>query len=279
MHAALRNESSHRGGSAPAAALERSGVAAFSEQPRDELYFRVFGPYRGAEPEFYSAADFPWTALLEEHWREVRAEFEHYCKRHRSIPGHFVPDRVSIQGWKGVKLVTFRRPYRKNLRKFPQTVSLLESIPGLVSASINVLEPGTVLPVHNGDSNLCYRVHLGLSVPAGVELCGIQVGSERRGWEEGRVLVFNDAHPHFVWNNSSHPRVILLCDVLKPPYRHASARACAQVLATIALLYLQFRIPQSRHWPPWVWRLGLRAAAYPFVFYLGLFGWRPTRKG
>lgn len=242
-------------------------------------YFRLFGPYRGSEPAFYDPSRLPAVRSLQSHWREVRREFEEFCQTRRQLESHFVPDRVSLRGWKGVKLVTFGRPYRRNLAAFPKTVAALASVPGLVSASINVLEPGTMLPVHNGDSDLCYRLHLGLVVPAGVEQCGIQVGDERRGWEEGGLLVFNDACPHYVWNMSASSRVILLCDVLKEPYLDESRRRCAQVLATIALLYLQLRIPRSVQLPAAVWRAALRATTVPFSVYLQLFGWRPALKG
>ncbi len=271
MQRALQSVESSVARSAVLAARSGRWSAQCAVQP----YFRVLGPYEGEEPAFYDPRAFFWVPLLQQAWREVRAEFEQYAAQHGEIPGHFVPDRVEIHGWKGVKLVTFGRPYRANLRAFPRTVAVLQAVPGLVSASINVLEPGTVLPVHHGDSDLCYRVHVGLIVPAGVEQCGIRVGDEQRGWEEGGVLVFNDARPHTVWNRSSKPRVILLCDVLKPQYARTPVRACAQVLATIALLYVQLRLPGSERLPAAVWRSAVRMAAAPFAAYLRLCGWVP----
>lgn len=280
-------------GMSPGGSIERVGSAMADDGPMKTVgrqvprrgksfqqapYFRVYGEYQGSEPAFYDPRRVPAVDLLKRHWREVRREFEHFCEECGRPQPHFVPDRVVIRGWTGVKLVTFGRPYRGNLAAFPRTERILRSIPGLVSASINILEPGTIVPVHHGDSDLCYRVHLGLIVPAGVEQCGIQVGEERRGWEEGGVLVFNDACAHFVWNKSPAPRVILLCDVLKEPFIREPRRSCAAVLATIALLFLQFRVPWSRKLPPSAWGWALRAARVPFSVYLQLFGWEPAVK-
>jgi beta-hydroxylase len=56
------------------------------------------------------------------------------------------------------------------------------------------------------------RYHLGLLVPSDPTRCGIRVGDERRHWEAGRSLVFDDTFEHEAWNESDEPRVVLFVD-------------------------------------------------------------------
>ena len=44
----------------------------------------------------------------------------------------------------------------------------------------------------------------------------IRVGEKVRTWEEGKVLAFNDAYDHQVWNFGSLTRVVLFFDVWHP---------------------------------------------------------------
>ena len=56
-------------------------------------------------------------------------------------------------------------------------------------------------------------VHLPLIIPPD---CGIRVGSETRGWEEGSCIVFDDTFEHEAWNRSGHTRVVLIFDIWNP---------------------------------------------------------------
>ncbi|MCX8073587.1 MAG: aspartyl/asparaginyl beta-hydroxylase domain-containing protein [Candidatus Binatia bacterium] len=252
-----------------------TAVPASSFGENEPLYFRIYGNYAGAGPRFYDPATLPWTAILRRECPAIRAELQAYLEHGGRFAEHFIPDRVDIRGWGGIKLVTQRRPYRQALRAFPHTASVLATIPDLVSASFSVLEPGARLPQHCGDTNLFYRAHLGLVVPGPAELCGIEVDGERRGWEEGGVVVFNDARRHYVWNLSDRPRIILMCDVMKPEYGGGNLRNCSLVLGAIALLYLQFRVPFLQRLPRPAIRAMHEAASLPFRAYLAACAWPP----
>jgi beta-hydroxylase len=245
----------------------------------DPPHFRIYGDYAGSEPAFFVARDFPWADTLQRNWRVIREEFEEYAYHQgHALKPNFVPDPVRITGWSGVNLFTFLRRYDRNCRHFPRTMAVLESIPELASAFINLLEPGASLPAHYGDSNTLYRVHLGLIVPGGVDECGMQVDSERTGWREGEVVVFNDARRHFVWNRSDRPRVILVCDVMKSQYGGATPRACARVMGSIVVTFLQTRLPVLGRLPRLVLEALHEGASLPFHAYLLLFGMRPRRS-
>ena len=53
-------------------------------------------------------------------------------------------------------------------------------------------------------------------IPEPRERLGIRVGQERRHWQEGRVLIFDDAFEHEVWNEATRLRVVLFVDFAKP---------------------------------------------------------------
>jgi aspartyl/asparaginyl beta-hydroxylase (cupin superfamily) len=223
-----------------------------------DLYFRIYGDYDAPGPVFFSRAECPWLDLVERHWTTIRAEFEAHVARHR-LTASFVPDDVEIHGWKSVNFVTYRHWYRENCAHFPQTVALLRSIPHLTSAFINLLEPHSRLPPHNGDTNTTYRCHLGLVVPGDVDVCGLEVAGQRRGWREGQAFAFNEAYRHHVWNDTDRNRVVMVFDVLRPEYRDRTLQICGDVLGAMTLTMLETRLPPLRRLPA-VARRGLHRA-------------------
>ncbi|CAN5147076.1 hypothetical protein BH09BAC5_BH09BAC5_25260 [soil metagenome] len=66
----------------------------------------------------------------------------------------------------------------------------------MLSAGISRLAPHTEIQPHFGDTNMIARCHFGLSIPSGLSECGIQENDKKREWEEGKWLVFCDAHQH-----------------------------------------------------------------------------------
>lgn len=245
---------------------------------REPAHFWIYGDYQGREPAFFAADQFAWSEVLRENWTVFREEFEAWRKRPGNVPKvNVVPDDVELSGWRGVNLFTYLHRHEANCRAFPRTVAILQSIPDLVSAYLNVLEPHSNLPPHFGYTNISYRAHVGLIVPGGVDECGIQVDGERTGWREGEVLVFNDARKHFVWNRSDRERLILVCDILKREYGGA-LRPCAKVLGAMAIKYLQ-RWRAVRSLPPAAVRALHGAASLPFYLHLRMFGLSRPQAG
>jgi hypothetical protein len=116
---------------------------------------------------------------------------------------------------------------------FPRTWELLRDIPGITAASLNLLEPNTTIKPHVGNTNAIIRCHLGLRVPAPAPRCAFRVGEETRSWEDGRFLLFCDAHRHTAWNNTEEKRYILVVDVMRPEFAARRAATSARVLAGI----------------------------------------------
>ncbi len=227
--------------------------ATMPEPPRalEEPHYRidVHGDYAGSLPIFADREECPWLPVLESNWKVIREEYEAYVRADEPT-APFIPYAFEIPGWRSINLVTYRWRYHRNRRRFPRTVEILESIPHLTSAFLNLLEPHSRLPAHFGDSNAICRSHLGLIVPRGAERCGLQVGSERRGWQEGQAFGFCEAYEHFVWNDTDQPRVILVCDVMRPEYVARTGEICGNVLGAMALTLAQTRSRRVASLPP-----------------------------
>jgi aspartyl/asparaginyl beta-hydroxylase (cupin superfamily) len=95
-------------------------------------------------------------------------------------------------------------------------VRLIESSPNVTTDALSIRDPETTIKPHIGDTNAIARCHLGLMVPASLPECGIRVAGQERVWEQGRVLIFCDAHPHTAWNHTTERRVILFVDEVRP---------------------------------------------------------------
>ncbi len=156
----------------------------------------------------------------------------------------FNPAGPKIPGWRSVNFQTYRWRFHRACASFPFTIGLLDSIPGLTSAFINVLEPNSSIPAHCGDSNTIMRCHLGLDVPSGD--CGVRVGAETRQCANGTLLAFSDAHEHASWNATTERRIVLVFDVMLPEYRDEERWICASVLSSIAVVWLEANLRISQ---------------------------------
>jgi aspartyl/asparaginyl beta-hydroxylase (cupin superfamily) len=226
-------------------------------------YYRTDGPYRGRAPYFYDVETFPWARRVRERWQEIRAEFEENGRRGRDgVVAVFNPAGAAIPGWRSVNFQTYLWRYHRAWRTFPVTVGVLEAVPDLTSAFINVLEPQARIPPHQGDSQAIIRFHLGLDVPDGD--CAIRVGGETRRCANGKLLAFSDAHEHSSWNATGENRVVMVFDVLRPEYRSQRQMICANVLSATAVLWLEKHLRQQRPLPPAVRRTLRRSLGAAF---------------
>ena len=155
---------------------------------------------------FCPPEQYPFTSLLEAHWRRIRQELDNLnTATFTPWPERFLYG----SGWDVFGFYAFGKKLDMNCRLCPETTGLIEQIPGLVTAGFSSLAPGTHISPHVGYTNAVLRCHLGLIVPEG---CKMRVGSETREWQEGKCLVFDDTTEHEVWHNGDRLRVILLLD-------------------------------------------------------------------
>ncbi|MDB5040204.1 MAG: hypothetical protein JWN27_930 [Candidatus Eremiobacteraeota bacterium] len=211
------------------------------------------GRYDGPESPFLDPRDHPWVQILEDNWETIRDEIVALlARRENRLEPYF--NRMMFfppLSWKTMGFYFWTWRIHKNCRDCPKTVAILESIPNMTAGSLSVLEPHSNINPHQGDTNAIVRTHVGLSIPAPLPTCGLQVGRAVRGWEEGRAIMFIDAMTHSSWNQSDRRRLVLIVDVMRPEFANRTTAVCTHVLASTFLqaVYQRFtwlnRLPGS----------------------------------
>ena len=197
-------------------ALVRSFMAVVASVEGLNLRYSKVG-----NPAIYDNATFPWAKGIEAEWRAIRAELDRVLVRKDELPGfHEISTDVMTtsqdRGWKTFMLAGYGLTSEKNIATCPETWRICQKIPGLLTVMFSILEPGKHLPAHRGPYNGVLRLHLGLIVPEPRSELGIRVGSDVYRWEEGKVVIFDDAYEHEAWNRTPHTRVVLFVDFVKP---------------------------------------------------------------
>lgn len=195
-------------------------------------YFLLEESYKGSHCFFCSSEKYPSIKELEANTEIIKAEIRALLSGNEKIDATVLnpPYLSSPTAWKNFYFYNFGWKRHKNCDRFPKTHAILKSIPNLTFAGITVLEPHSTILPHNGETNAVIRCHLGLKIPAPYPICGLRVGTEEHGWEEGKVLMFSDAHLHSAWNNSSEQRFVLVFDIVRDEFASQKQIVCANVL-------------------------------------------------
>ncbi|MET0535320.1 MAG: aspartyl/asparaginyl beta-hydroxylase domain-containing protein [Steroidobacter sp.] len=179
---------------------------------------------------FYEREQFPWLHLLESKTDEIRAEllaalqsqrdqFSPYIAYRPGDPVNQWRELNHSMKWSAFHLWRGGVPVEENLQRCPVTAQALASIPsadivGLCpNAMFSALAPKAHIPPHHGETNARLVAHLPLIVPPG---CWLRVGYEKREWNVGEVMVFDDTIEHEAFNGSDELRVVLIFDVWNP---------------------------------------------------------------
>ena len=166
-------------------------------------------------------AEFDWTAMLEKHWEEIRAEALAIYQHRDAIPPlrEISPDHRRIMktnSWRSFFLIGYGHRQEENIARAPRTAELVSQIPGLNSAFFSILAPGSVIVPHRGVTKAFITSHLGLVVPRTAQDCWMRVADERLNWREGKLILFDDTYEHEVKNETDETRIVLLCQVQRP---------------------------------------------------------------
>ena len=205
-----------------------------------KLWFSIFdrNDYKGNEPNFFDPEKYHFSKIISANYSVINKELSTYLESNK-LQGYFNSTMVAqANTWKTISLKTWDVEIYEHHKYFPNTLAIIRSIPGLVSASFNLLEPkGHIIP-HCGDTNGIFRCHLGLSIPGKIPECGFRVRDEWRSWENGKLLVFVDANNHEAINNTNGNRFIFLFDVVRDEVLSSKRFICSTVLTS---LFLQAR--------------------------------------
>jgi aspartyl/asparaginyl beta-hydroxylase (cupin superfamily) len=222
------------GGGGPASSEGRR-VRAFIEAMTGRRKIYVQEPLGFHYPElpaieFHERDAFPWLGALEARTDEIRSELlavwtedspelQPYVSYPDGVPLDQWAELNRSPRWSAYHLYLESQPVEAHAEACPATMAALTLVdqPQIAarspSAMFSILRPRTRIPPHTGVANTRLVVHLPLVVPEG---CGFRVGGETRQWREGEAWVFDDTIEHEAWNNSGHPRAILICDVWNP---------------------------------------------------------------
>ncbi|XP_056338949.1 aspartyl/asparaginyl beta-hydroxylase isoform X1 [Oenanthe melanoleuca] len=174
-----------------------------------------------AQP-WWTARETGYTELvksLEKNWKLIRDEGLAVMDKKRSL---FLPEDENLREKGDWSQFTLWQQGRKNenaCKSVPKTCALLERFPEATGCrrgqiKYSIMHPGTHVWPHTGPTNCRLRMHLGLVIPR--EGCRIRCAQENRGWEEGKVLIFDDSFEHEVWQDAESYRLIFIVDVWHP---------------------------------------------------------------
>jgi aspartyl/asparaginyl beta-hydroxylase (cupin superfamily) len=188
----------------------------------------LYYPYL-AQRQYFEREEFDWVPALEAATADIRdelravlqegADFRPYVENDPDRPAGDFAGLNENPAWTALYLWRNGTIVEENARRFPRTMAALEKVPlsqigdRTPAVLFSRLEPGAHIPPHNGMLNCRLICHLPLIVPKG---CWLRVGNEKREWEEGKLLMFDDSFEHEAMNPTSELRIILLFDVWRP---------------------------------------------------------------
>lgn len=201
--------------------------------------------YQSDEPNYFDARNFVWAQQVLEKGDVIKEELLIVLKKRNNKLFPYYSPAVSIDGdqWHTLAFKTWGIDVKPNLEQCPEISRLIEKIPQLVSASVNVLMPGAELKAHQGDSDSFYRCHLGIEIPEGLPKLGFEVEGEKKEWKEGELLIFLDAKEHRAWNNTDQRRVIFLFDVVREEYVSQQKKICFNIRSFLLMQWLAGKFP------------------------------------
>lgn len=187
---------------------------------------------------FHSLDDHAWFKELSESWESVNKELQEALKRQdlKRVGNNVWVGPIAAGAeaygpeWKTLVLKD-RRWDEVNSKLFPKTRSLLEESPAVeVFFARQGCQSG--IDSHTDGCNFLLTGHLPLLVENGK--AWIEVGGERRYWEEGKPLVFDTSFFHRTKNEStSTERYILLIRFWHPELSAVERDALAFIFAVI----------------------------------------------
>lgn len=158
---------------------------------------------------FLSTPQFAFASVLEAHWQAIYQDY--LGVRHELID--WFEKELYGEGWKVFGIFDFPhgQAIAANVAKCRFTASLVaQHVPTHGAVGFSVLQPKTRIAPHSGYQGDFLRCHLGLQIPPGD--CALQVAGDRRSWETGKTLVFDDRVEHEAWNLTDEERAVLLLD-------------------------------------------------------------------
>jgi len=188
------------------------------------FYLPALTPFAYAESE-----NWPWVAELERWAGVIREEFvanlalarelgRPYLDANMQLGDEFKPLLGSLN-WTALDLYKDGKRQEAMAEYFPRTLEALQGAPlyGLdehpFEVFFSLLKPGHHIKPHYGLSNHSLTVHLPIITPPN---CTMIVNGEKRRWQQGKLMAFDDSFLHEAINGSDEERVVLIFSVWHP---------------------------------------------------------------
>ncbi|MFT4536362.1 MAG: aspartyl/asparaginyl beta-hydroxylase (cupin superfamily) [Saprospiraceae bacterium] len=236
---------------------------------------KIWYSFSGVKPEeyqvgFYKTKNLDWAQSLEYNFEIIRDEMLQYIENDNDrIKPYFNSRLVTEKSiWRTSAFLFWNLNFRKNQKSCPQTMKILRSIPNLVSASISILESGSTINPHRGDTNGIMRGHLPILVPKEINNIGFKVNEEEVVWEQGKLLLFNDAAYHSAWNLSSSSRIVMIIDIIRPEFASHAYHICSTILSSLIYQNISLKVKALKQLPQLIKNLFIKGFAlliYPLL--------------
>ncbi len=228
------------------------------------------GRYTGNLPDWFNREDFNWIPETEAKFEAFRTALENYLNSlNGNIEPYFLKELASRKdSWRMHTFYFWGQRVASSCDRAPEVEAFFKSVPGMVSASVSLLEGPAEIAGHYGDTNTVVRCHLGIRIPAGLPDCAMEVGGEARAWQEGKWLLFCDARYHRAWNNTNKPRYIVMMDVLQPHFLDQQKNICSNSLSLIRLQQVEVQFPFVKKLPGFM--RGMLRVWIKLGFYFGV---------
>lgn len=169
---------------------------------------------------------FPWARELEANVGVIQEEFETKLLNSNKFASDSAwQSQVMGGGWSAIRLQRLGIWNADNCKEFPKSYELLRSlkIPLAVRGVCFARQaPDSGVQPHSDGRNFILTSHLGLKIPEG---CWIEVGGERRGWEEGKLTTLDTSFSHSTGNPSDSDRHVLIIDYWHPELTAAERKS------------------------------------------------------
>jgi len=189
---------------------------------------------------------FPWAQELEAKADIIQNEFGAKLSQAQLFASDSAwQNQVMGGGWSAVRLQRLGIWNEENCRQFPETYNLIRSlnIPLAVRGVCFARQaPGSGVQPHSDGRNFILTSHLGLKIPKD---CWIEVGGERKGWEEGKLTTLDTSFTHSTGNPSSDDRHVLIIDYWHPELTEAE-RAALEFVYDLRNKFESGQIPYRR---------------------------------
>lgn len=168
---------------------------------------------------FLPLDNFPELKLLRDNWQLIRDEAQALAD-HGEIKASEKYNDIGFnsffrKGWKRFYLKWYGTNLPSAQQACPKTLALLNQLPNIKAAMFASLPPGGELVRHRDPYAGSLRYHLGLVTPNSDE-CRIVVDGDSYFWRDGEDVLFDETYIHYAYNKTTHPRIILFCDVERP---------------------------------------------------------------